>query len=248
MKISEYITAVCSEIKDGCESGGALCPSNINMLLQIGSGGEVAGEREGVRASVLMTIYLLPNVRDQVSPPASGATSCDSKNRDRSAEGMGISCIAPLALFWFFIMAVNFVICGSSYGVEVPHHGSDSIFGEISFIENRYELHHVNDVRINRIVGDVVTSFGKSLPMFGCLLPILDCGLHDDLPQMSSLFAPLNETRGKDGSSDASNGTNSGSDKGGNGWVEWHSLIVFWIFFFVSYVLASGATAWWMTR
>jgi hypothetical protein len=27
-----------------------------------------------------------------------------------------------------------------------------------------------------------------------------------------------------------------------------HSLIAFWISFLVSYVLASGATAWWMTR
>jgi hypothetical protein len=41
----------------------------------------------------------LPNVRDQVSPLASGATSCVSRNRDRSAEGMGINCIAPLAIF-----------------------------------------------------------------------------------------------------------------------------------------------------
>jgi len=43
----------------------------------------------------------LANVRDQVSPLASGATSCVSRNRDRSAEGMGINCIAPLGIFYF---------------------------------------------------------------------------------------------------------------------------------------------------
>lgn len=43
--------------------------------------------------------YILANVRDQVSPLASGATPCASKDRDRSAEGMGINCIALLAYF-----------------------------------------------------------------------------------------------------------------------------------------------------
>ena len=40
-----------------------------------------------------------PNVRDQVSPPAFGTTSCDSRNRDESPEGTGINCIALLGLF-----------------------------------------------------------------------------------------------------------------------------------------------------
>ena len=40
----------------------------------------------------------LPNVPDQVSPLASGATPCASKDRDRSAEGMGINCIGSLAI------------------------------------------------------------------------------------------------------------------------------------------------------
>ena len=41
------------------------------------------------------------NVRDQVSPLASGATPCASKDRDRSAAGMGINCIALFALLFF---------------------------------------------------------------------------------------------------------------------------------------------------
>jgi len=43
--------------------------------------------------------YFLANVRDQVSLLASGATSCVSKNRERSPEGTGINCIALLAHF-----------------------------------------------------------------------------------------------------------------------------------------------------
>ena len=41
--------------------------------------------------------FVAANVRDQVSPLAFGATSCDSKNRDRSAEGTGINYSAPLS-------------------------------------------------------------------------------------------------------------------------------------------------------
>ena len=38
----------------------------------------------------------LANVRDQQASLASGATSCDSKNRDRSPGGTGLCCIALL--------------------------------------------------------------------------------------------------------------------------------------------------------
>jgi len=49
---------------------------------------------------VLSSDIFLANVRDQVSPLASGAIPCASKDRDRSTEGMGISCIALFALFF----------------------------------------------------------------------------------------------------------------------------------------------------
>jgi len=45
-------------------------------------------------------VFLLANVPGQVSPLAFGATSCASRNRDKSAEGMGINCTCPLALFF----------------------------------------------------------------------------------------------------------------------------------------------------
>jgi len=42
-------------------------------------------------------VYYFANVRDEVSLPASGVSSCGCKNHDRSPEGTGISSIAPLA-------------------------------------------------------------------------------------------------------------------------------------------------------
>ena len=40
-----------------------------------------------------MVVILLADVLDQVLPPAFGAIFCDSRNRDESLEGTGISCI-----------------------------------------------------------------------------------------------------------------------------------------------------------
>jgi len=42
---------------------------------------------------------LLPNVRDHQQPLASGATSCVSKNRDRSPEGTAVWWIAWFGFF-----------------------------------------------------------------------------------------------------------------------------------------------------
>ena len=41
---------------------------------------------------------VLPNVRDQQAPLASGATPCASKERDRSPGGTGLCCIALFAV------------------------------------------------------------------------------------------------------------------------------------------------------
>ena len=48
----------------------------------------------------------MPNVPGQVSPLAFGMISCASRRHDKSAEGMGISCTGPLALFVSLLKAV----------------------------------------------------------------------------------------------------------------------------------------------
>jgi hypothetical protein len=53
-----------------------------------------------VAATIWGSIEISPIVRDQESPLASGAISCVSKNRDRSAEGTVICCIAPMGFLF----------------------------------------------------------------------------------------------------------------------------------------------------
>ena len=53
-----------------------------------------AGNRIKTRSFIF-----LANVPGQVSPLAFGMISCASRRHDKSAEGMGISCTGPLALF-----------------------------------------------------------------------------------------------------------------------------------------------------
>jgi len=50
---------------------------------------------------------ILANVPGQVSPLAFGMISCASRRHDKSAEGMGISCTGPLAIYFIITFRLD---------------------------------------------------------------------------------------------------------------------------------------------